>query len=137
MHCGASGFSIGAVLSQMVDGEQRPIAYCSRTLNITERRLSTFDRELLAIYFAVTVRFKQYLFARFFYFFTDHRPLLGIFASKLENDSDRVCRQKLKLLSNYDFKIIFMKGSLLLNADALSRIDISDVRILSKLLVPQ
>jgi hypothetical protein len=42
----ASGFSIGAVLSQVINGKKRVIAYASRTLNDCERRYSVTKREV-------------------------------------------------------------------------------------------
>jgi len=40
------------VLSQLRDGEEKPIAYCSRQLNHAESRYSTTELELLAFLFA-------------------------------------------------------------------------------------
>ena len=49
----ASDVAIGAVLQQFVNGQWKPISYFSRKLSPTERRYSTFDRELLAIYSSI------------------------------------------------------------------------------------
>ena len=40
----ASGFGLGSVLSQIIDGKERVIAYASRTLNSCERRYSVTKR---------------------------------------------------------------------------------------------
>jgi hypothetical protein len=48
----ASNYTIGAVLSQNFDNRDLPIAYASRTLNKHEERLSTIEKELLAIIWA-------------------------------------------------------------------------------------
>lgn len=50
--CEASNISLGAVLSQGKIGSDLPIAYASRTLNETERRYSTTERELFALIWA-------------------------------------------------------------------------------------
>jgi len=45
----ASDVAVGAVLSQKVDGVQRPIAFFSRVMNSTQRNYCTTRRELLAV----------------------------------------------------------------------------------------
>ena len=45
-----SDVAIGAVLHQFVSGQWKPISFFSRKNFPTEKRYSTFDRELLAIY---------------------------------------------------------------------------------------
>ena len=44
--------AIGAVLSQLRNGEERPIAYCSRQLNAAESKYSVTELELLVFIFA-------------------------------------------------------------------------------------
>ena len=45
----ASGKGVGACLMQRQDGEMRPIAYASMTLNSAQQNYSTLERELTAI----------------------------------------------------------------------------------------
>jgi hypothetical protein len=45
----ASNISIGAVLSQKINDEERPIAYASRTLTKAERQYCVTRKELLAV----------------------------------------------------------------------------------------
>jgi hypothetical protein len=49
----ASDFGIGAVLQQRIDGAWQPLDFFSKKLRSAERKYSTFDKELLAIYRAV------------------------------------------------------------------------------------
>ena len=70
----ASNFGIGAVLSQVQDGEERVIAYASRTLTKPERRYCVTRRELLAVVYFVQ-HFKNFLLGRPFKIRTDHASL--------------------------------------------------------------
>ena len=61
--CDASLFGIGAVLVNVVNGEERPVSFISRSLTQGEKSYSQLERESLSIIFAV-VRFRQYLLGR-------------------------------------------------------------------------
>jgi len=41
--------AIGGVLSQVVEGQEKPIAFFSRVMNPTQRRYCATRRELLAV----------------------------------------------------------------------------------------
>ncbi|XP_038220972.1 uncharacterized protein K02A2.6-like [Zerene cesonia] len=58
----ASSVGIGAVISHVTEGGERPIAYASRALTAAERDYSQIDREALAIVFRIR-KFHQYLYA--------------------------------------------------------------------------
>ena len=49
LDCDASNIGISGVLSQIQDGQERVLAYESRTLNKSERNYCVADRELLAV----------------------------------------------------------------------------------------
>ena len=49
----ASGYAIGAVLSQLHDGVEKPVAYFSKSLNKAQKNYSTIEKECLAIHEAV------------------------------------------------------------------------------------
>ena len=99
----------------------RVILYNSRLLNTQEQKLSTPDRELLAIVYALQTY--EYLIIGSphpIYIFTDHKPLLHCFAKK-ENLSPRIYRSQMQLTKVSKFKIIHTPGKQLTEADMLSR----------------
>ena len=74
LYCDASAWGVGACLMHVVNGEEKPLAYASRTLSLAEVNYAHIDREALAIIFVVK-RPNQYLYGRKFILVTDHRPL--------------------------------------------------------------
>jgi len=59
-------------------GEERPIAYASRTLTPAEQGYSQLEKEGLAIAFGVK-KFHSYIYGRQFYIDSDHQPLSFLF----------------------------------------------------------
>lgn len=116
----ASNFALGAVLSQGPIGQDLPVAYASRTLNDCEKNLSVIEKELLGIVWA-TKYFRPYLFGRKFNIICDHKPLKWLWSLKEPNS--KLFRWRLKL-EEFNYDIIYKKGKLNTNADALSRIEI-------------
>lgn len=117
----ASNFAIGAVLSQGTIPNDKPIAYISRTLNESETRYSTIEKELLSIVYACKI-FRPYIFGRKFIIYTDHRPLVWLF--NLKEPNSKLVRWRLRL-EEYDYEIRHRKGSQNNVADALSRIQLN------------
>ena len=113
----ASAVGLGAVLEQ--DGHV--VAYASRSLTAPERQYSVIQRECLAVVYALK-QFCHYLLGWHFKFLTDHAPLQWLSAQKMEG-MGMLCRWMLAM-QEYDFQIVYCKGSSNSNADALSGIDI-------------
>ena len=114
----ASDFAIGATLSQA----SRPIAFFSRTLNQSEQRHSSIEKEAYAI--VESLRYwRHYLIGRHFEVFTDQRSVAFMFdqlhRSKIKNE--KIMRWRLELAS-FKYDIVYRPGSRNSTADALSRI---------------
>jgi hypothetical protein len=101
----------------MREGEERPVAYCSRQLNAAEAKYSVTELELLAFLFAAK-QFKCYIYGRRFTVQTDHRALKWLL--NLQDPSSRLTRWAIKL-SEYDYTVEHRPGTKMRHADALSR----------------
>ena len=112
----ASDFALGAVLSQVQDGVERPIAFGSRSLEDHETRYATNEKEALAIIWAVN-KYKPYLYGNKFTLVTDHKPLTFI---KSSDKNAKILRWRLEL-ENYDYDVVYREGKTNVVADALSR----------------
>jgi hypothetical protein len=117
----ASGLALGAVISQVTDACEYPVAYASRVLNEAEQKYSVIEKELLGIVFAVS-KFRCFVYGTKFTVFCDHNPLKYI--STMKDPSRRIARW-LMLLQDYDFQVEYRPGKINLNADSLSRLPLA------------
>ena len=112
----ASDNSLGAVLSNIVDGVEYPVAFASRVLTSAECRYSTKKREALAVIQAMKW-FMPYIWGTQFVPRTDHASLQWLFR---QNDDGMIFRM-LQRLQEFDFQVVHRPGEKHRNADGLSR----------------
>jgi hypothetical protein len=121
LYTDASLDGLGAVLAQMQDGKERVIAYASRSLVPAERNdqnYSSFKLELLGMKWAITEKFKDYLWGATFTVFTDNNPLVHLDTARLGATEQRWAAQ----LANFSYDIKYRPGASNQNADLLSRL---------------
>ena len=118
-----SGKGLGAVLSQKQDdGRYHPVTYASRTMNKTEQQYYSNKQEFLALKWAVTEQFHEYLTLygknrNEFVVCTDNNPLTYIFSSAHLNAAGH---RWVASLANYNFSLEYQKGKDNTVADFLS-----------------
>ena len=117
----ASNDAIGAVLSQVIDGKERPIAYASKALSKSERRYCVTRKELLAVVVFIK-HFRHFLYGRKFLIRTDHSSLRWLMRFK---DPEGQLARWLEVISAYELEIQHRAGKQHGNADSLSRLPCS------------
>ena len=122
----ASGRGLGAVLSQkQADGRYHPIAYASRMMNETEQRYHSNKQKFLALKWAVTEQFHEYLSPygknrNEFVVRTDNNLLTYIFSSA---NLDAAGQRWVARLASYNFSLEYQKGKDNMVADFLSQMN--------------
>ena len=94
---------MGAVLYQKQQGGTKVIAYASRALSKSETNYARHKLEFLALKWAVTEKFKEYLYgSNVFEAYTNNNPLTYILTSaKLDACGQRWVAE----LANYNFNL--------------------------------
>ena len=115
----SSNYAVGAALHQMINGESIPIGFYSRKLSESQKKYSTFNRELLAAYQAV-LHFKPQIEGRNVTLFSDHKPLSLAFKKKTPMKSD-LQQRYLSIITEYVVDVSYIRGEDNIVADCLSR----------------
>ena len=120
LHIDACDRGLGAILYQdQPDGKEKPISFASRSLNKAESNYPTHKLEFLALKWAITKMFHEYLYRNDFMVYTDNNPLTYILTTtKLDATSHRW----VAALAAYNFTLSYRPGKTNIDADALSRI---------------
>ena len=116
----------GAVLTQVQpSGEEKPVAYWSRSFSDAERRYSVSEKEALSAVNAVE-HWRLYLWGRHFVLRTDHSALTTLLSPQASNRAGaRIARWQSRLMP-YSYSVEYRPGSLIPMADALSRLPLPD-----------
>ena len=116
----ASSEGLGAILSQkQPDGKWYPVSFGSRELKGGEGKYHSSKLEFLALKWAITEQFREYLQYRPFTMLTDNNPLTYILTTP---NLDALGHHWVAALASYNMTIKYLKGFDNKVADALSRI---------------
>ena len=118
LYTDASINGLGAVLCQEQDGKERVISYGSRGLSKAERNYSAHKLEFLALKWAITQKYHDYLYGSDFLVYTDNNPLTYVLSTARLDATG--CRW-MAALANYNFAIKYKPGKSNVVADTLSR----------------
>ncbi|CAI7904589.1 unnamed protein product [Closterium sp. NIES-54] len=112
-----SSAGMGAILCQKREGEEKVVAFASRSCNPAEANYSSYEGEGLAAVWAIT-HFRVYLQGRQFELVTDHQPLTWLMTTQAL--TGRNTRWAMRL-QEYDFSIRHRVGKTMQHVDGLSR----------------
>lgn len=118
----ASRVGVAGILLQQQQNEWRLVSCCSRRLSPAENNYSVTELEGLAIIYSVN-KLRHFLLGRHFTILTDHCALCVL--NKKQPNNPKLRRWAL-ILSEFNFKVVYTKGSLHQDVDCLSRSPVDD-----------
>ena len=118
IHTDASGYAIGAILSQEDnEGKEYVIQYAARSLSKTELVYITMEKECLVVVWAIN-KFHHYIHGKKCKIIMDHNSLKWLFTQQIKG---RIGRWIIKLQPYInELEILHRAGKKHQNADALS-----------------
>ena len=115
----SSDIAVGAVLTQVLEGKRRCIAYFSKKLSSTQRKYGATERECLGVLMAID-HFRPFIEGTHFTIMTDAMSLTFLKTMSINSRSPRLARWAMKI-QDLDVDFVYKKGKDNITADALSR----------------
>ena len=112
----ASKIGIGAVLFQVIEGVEEPVAFLSKSFSQTESAWSTIEQELFSVVYACE-KWAPMILGHHFVVESDHRNLQWLEKAT----APKLVRWRLRL-QEFDFDLRHLPGKYMVVADALSRL---------------
>ena len=118
----ASGYAVGCVVEQEIEGKLAPVAFGSRKLTTGQRKWSPREQETYAIVSALK-KFAGWIGHRYVHVVTDHECLQSWYKEKVDTPSGPTGRRGRwhELLSKFNLEISYKPGKTNVPADAMSR----------------
>lgn len=107
---------LGAVLLNVIDGQEKIVSYISHAFNATEKRWSTIEMEAYAIFFSLK-KWESFLLGHPFVVETDHRNLVFLYRSI----NAKVGRWR-EFINLFDVTVVHIPGVTNVVADGISRV---------------
>ena len=104
-----SKYSLGTILQQVQeDGRNHPVAYASCALRGSEANYHSSKLEFLALKWAVTQQFKEYLMYQPFTIRTDNNPLTYMLMTP---NLDATGHRWVSALASFNFKLEYLRSA--------------------------
>ena len=117
----ASKYGLGTVLQQVQeDGKYHPVAYANCALHGSKANYHSSKLEFLALKWAVTQQFKEYLMYQPFIMQTDNNPLMYMLMTP---NLDATGHHWVSALAGFNFRLEYLCGTDNQVADVLSRME--------------
>ena len=127
---------LGASLLEENNGKFRVVGYASRATSSAETKMSVTELELSAIAFALK-SFRHLLYGtRPIHIYTDHHSIIQILKGKSETATKRIA-SLVSRISEYDIRVVHIKGCENQMADMLSRCPVNLVGVTGTEGVPE
>ena len=119
LHTNASAIGLDAVLYQEQDGKDRVIMYASRAFSKSKSLYPVHKLEFLALRWAVTENFQEYLYGNNFASYSDNDTLTYVLTTaKLDTTGHRWMAK----LAKFNFTVYYILGKSNVEGDAMSRV---------------